>query len=141
MRLSNRPRVVCYFDGACPGNQFDKKGPMRAAYVIDDREFVLDVPDLETPEGPLRTNNIAEYHGLIFLLRHLDKLEVKDRIRRAYQIFGDSQLVIRQMNGRYRVTKPHLATLHAQAKRLAEALDVRFQEVPREKNRAGFLLE
>src|SRR3989442_3308805 len=31
--------------------------------------------DLRTPDGPMRSNNIAEYHGLIFLLRQLRDLD------------------------------------------------------------------
>lgn len=141
MRPSDPRRVKCFFDGACPGNQFERKGPMRAAYVIGEREFVLDVPDLQTPEGPLRSNNVAEYHGLLFLLRHLGQLEPKRDAKRAYLVCGDSELVIRQMRGEYRVRVIHLVPLHAEAARLATVLDVQFRAVPREKNRAGLLLE
>ena len=114
---------------------------MKAAYVIGEKEFVRDVPDLKTPDGPMRSSNIAEYHGLIFLLRHLRDLDREGGSRGAYVICGDSQLVIRQMLGKYRVLTPHLVPLHAEASRLSSALDVEFREVPREKNRAGFLLE
>jgi len=48
---------------------------MKAAFVIGDKEFIRDVLDLQTPDGPTRSNNIAEYHGLIFLLRHLRDLD------------------------------------------------------------------
>ena len=114
---------------------------MKAAFVIGDREFVRDVRDLQTPDGPMRSNNIAEYHGLIFLLQQLRDLDREHGSRGAYLICGDSQLVIRQMLGEYRVRTPHLVPLHAEALRLSSDLDVEFREVPREKNRAGFLLE
>lgn len=114
---------------------------MKAAYVIGDVEFVRDVPDLETPNGPMRTNNIAEYYGLIFLLRHLRDLDRQGPRGGAYLVFGDSQLVIRQMTGRYRVHKDHLRVLNAEARDLAAQLDVKLREVPREQNKAGFLLE
>jgi ribonuclease HI len=137
----DRLRVICYFDGACPGNQFEQRGPMKAAYVIGDLESVRDVPDLQTPSGPMRTNNIAEYYGLIFLLRHLGKVDGQGPKRGAYLVCGDSQLVIRQMTGRYRVRKDHLRALNSEARDLAAPLDVQFREVPREQNKAGFLLE
>ena len=137
----DKSRVICYFDGACPGNQFGQKGPMKAAYVIGDLEFVRDVPDLPTPNGPMRTNNIAEYSGVIFLLRHLCDMDRQSSRRSAYLVCGDSQLVIRQMTGRYRVRSDHLRALNSQARDLAAGLDIKFREVPREKNRAGFLLE
>ena len=134
-------RTDCFFDGACPGNQFEKKGPMRAAYVIGGQEYVRDVTDLDTANGRLRSNNIAEYHGLIFLLRRLRDIEAATGRRAAYVIYGDSQLVIRQMKGRYRVKADHLRALHSQAESLAAQLDVTFEEVPRGRNKAGFLLE
>ena len=139
MPSQREPRVTCFFDGACPGNQFGQKGPMKAGYVVGEKEFVLDVPDFQTPEGPMRSNNIAEYHGLIFLLRFL---RVRDqRSKGSYLICGDSELVIRQMRDEYRVRKRHLLALRAEAMHLAAGLDVEFRELPREKNRAGVLLE
>ena len=134
-------RILCYFDGACPGNQFEEKGPMRAAYVVEDQGFVRDVPDLMSPKGPLQSNNIAEYHGLIYLLRHLRDLDVRSKRNGTYLVCGDSQLVLRQMTGRYRVRSDHLRQLNAEAMRLAQGLSVAFREVPREQNKAGFLLE
>jgi ribonuclease HI len=139
--LRGGSRTICFFDGACPGNQFAQKGPMRAAFVVGEKESVRDVPDLQTPDGPMRSNNIAEYHGLILLLRHLRDLDRDRSSKGAYLICGDSQLVIRQMRREYRVRTAHLVPLHAEASRLSSELDVEFREVPREKNRAGFLLE
>src|SRR5207245_11535129 len=77
MSRGNDSRTVCYFDGSCPGNQFGGSGPMRAAFVVGDTKVVRPVPDLSTADGPLRTNNIAEYFGLIFLLRYLHALDRK----------------------------------------------------------------
>ena len=114
---------------------------MRAAYVVRDERFVREVPDLMSPKGPLRSNNVAEYHGLIYLLRHLRDLEVRSKRNGTYLVCGDSQLVLRQMTGRYRVRSDHLRRLNAEAMRLAQGLSVAFREVPREQNKAGFLLE
>lgn len=114
---------------------------MKAAFVIGKSESVRDVSDLQTPEGPIRSNNIAEYYGLLLLLRQLQDLDRQRGSKGAYLICGDSQLVIRQVRGKYRVRTPHLVPLHAEAERLSEGLDAEFREVPRENNRAGFLLE
>ena len=141
MPSSTASRISCFFDGACPRNQFGTKGPMRAAFVVGETSVVREVPDLSSSSGPVRSNNIAEYQGLIFLLRHLHELEGERRPRNAYLICGDSQLVIRQMRGEYRVTKPHLVPLHREASHLSSALDVEFEWVPREKNPAGLLLD
>jgi len=134
-------RVLCFFDGACPGNQFDQKGRMRAAFVVGHQSFVRDVQDLTSADGPLRSNNIAEYQGLIMLLEHLRKVDEERGAPGKYLLCGDSELVIRQMLGQYRVREPHLTALHARATRLALGLNVEFRCVPRESNRAGFLLE
>ncbi len=134
-------RILCYFDGACPGNQFVEKGAMKAAYIIEEREFLRDVPDLPTSRGPLRSNNIAEYHALLYLLEDLVNLESTSGRKSSYRICGDSQLVVRQMIGGYRVRQPHLVPLHAKAVGLVGRLDVEFQAIPREANRAGHLLE
>ena len=114
---------------------------MKAAFVVGDEKFVRDVPDLQTPDGPKRSNNIAEYHGLLFLLRHLRELDHHRGSKGAYLVCGDSELVVRQMRGDYRVRTPHLVPVHEEATRLHSDLDIEFREVRRERNRAGFLLE
>lgn len=131
--------IECFFDGACKGNQFAAKGPMWVAYVIGDEEHVHEIPDRPSRGGPLRTNNIAEYQALILLLRRLRELGRRSRNR--FEIAGDSQLVIYQMTGRYRVHDAKLLPLHDEAKQLAADLPVTFRWVPRERNRAGHLLE
>lgn len=133
--------VDCFFDGACKGNQFSRKGPMWVAYVIGDEDHVHEIPDLVTPQGVLRSNNIAEYRALILLLRRLEELVGSGATIGRCRVSGDSQLVVRQMEGRYRVREPHLVALHAEAWGLAAPLPVSFRWVPREKNRAGHLLE
>lgn len=114
---------------------------MKAAYVVGDRAVVRDVHDLQTPSGALRTNNIAEYQALILLLKDLLSREAETGPRKRYLVCGDSELVIRQLRGEYRVKQPHLQMLHAEAIRLSRGLDVEFRWIPRERNQAGFLLE
>jgi ribonuclease HI len=114
---------------------------MRAAFFVGDTGVVQEVPDLVTSAGRLRSNNIAEYQALILLLRHLLEREKNDGPRKRFLICGDSELVIRQMLGKYRVKKPHLVALHAEATQLSSRLDVEFSWVPRDRNLAGQLLE
>lgn len=135
-----RRTIECFFDGACKGNQFETKGPMWVAYVVGGEEHVREIPDLPSPRGPLRSNNIAEYEALILLLRRLRELRSRDP-RSTFVISGDSQLVVYQMQSRYRVRQPHLMALHEEAARLASALPVAFRWVPRNHNPAGKLLE
>ncbi len=139
--LKSRPQAVpCFFDGACRGNQFAAKGPMWVAYVVGEEEHAHEIPDLRTPRGPMRSNNIAEYTALILLLRRLRQVS-RSTTAGPSEIRGDSQLVIRQMEGRYRVREPHLVPLWEEARGLAADLPVAFRWVPRGENRAGHLLE
>lgn len=131
--------IPCFFDGACQGNQFAAKGPMWVAYVIGDEEHAHEIPDLPSSKGGLRTNNIAEYQALILLLRRLNALDRGGSHR--FTIHGDSQLVVYQMLGRYRVNDAKLLPLHQEAKRLSAGLSLTFRWVPRDRNRAGHLLE
>jgi len=113
---------------------------MWVAYVVGEEEHVREIPDLPTGRGPQRSNNIAEYQALILLLRRLHDLR-PGRGPGRFLVCGDSQLVVYQMLGRYRVRDAKLLPLHEEAKRLAADLPVTFRWVPREQNRAGHLLE
>src|SRR3954462_8915419 len=76
------------------------------------------------------TNNVAEYRALITALEEAKKLgATKIKIR------GDSELVVRQMTGVYRVKHPDLVPLHRQAKELlADFDDAKIEHNYREKN-------
>lgn len=77
------------------------------------------------------TNNVAEYQALLHALRY-----ALSRGARRVRVFSDSELVVRQVGGAYRVKHPGLAPLFHEA----QALRRRFEEalvshVPRERNR------
>lgn len=66
------------------------------------------------------TNNEAEYQGLILGLEH-----AADAGATSVTVHGDSQLVLRQLEGRYAVKASHLKVLFGRANRLLH----RFQDV------------
>jgi len=77
------------------------------------------------------TNNVAEYSALIEAL----KLAV-ERGADDVEIFADSELVVRQIEGRYRVKNPNLKPLFAEAIRLAGRFaKFRLVHVRRDKNK------
>lgn len=78
--------------------------------------------------GPT-TNNIAEYTGLIKLLEHILKM---NRHLESIMIMMDSQLVVYQINGSYRVKDVKLIPLHAKASALLSATNAKVMWVPRE---------
>jgi len=77
------------------------------------------------------TNNVAEYAALLVLaVRSLER-GATDLI-----IHSDSELLVKQMEGTYRVRNPKLQVLHAAARRLLARIPrVALRHVPREKNR------
>jgi ribonuclease HI len=96
---------------------------------------------LVAPDGEVRkqhqeflgqtTNNVAEYRGLLMALKLARSLGIK-RIK----VHSDSELLVRQINGSYRVKQPHLLTLWREAQQELqrfESFEVSY--VPREMNR------
>ncbi len=77
------------------------------------------------------TNNIAEYAALLALLEYVAPLKPA-----ALEILSDSELLVRQMEGRYRVKDSRLRVLHTAARRLVDAMqNVTLRHVRREENR------
>jgi ribonuclease HI len=79
----------------------------------------------------LTTNNVAEYSGLIAALKWAAANEVS-----SLHVRADSELLVKQMRGEYRVKSPALQPLHEQACALVRRIgDVTFQHVRREFNK------
>ena len=79
------------------------------------------------------TNNVAEYHGLLEALRL-----GAERGAEEVEIRADSELVVRQMEGRYRVRHASLVPLFDEARRRARSFrSFRIVHVPRADNRAA----
>ena len=79
------------------------------------------------------TNNVAEYYALIAALDYAAANGIK-RLR----VQSDSQLIVNQMKGLYKVKHPDLRPLHERARKMAASLEsFMIQYVPREQNRAA----
>jgi len=107
--------IDIFFDGASRGNG-KKTAVAGAGFEARDGGARVDAKSAPLDLGT--TNNQAEYHGLILGLRW-----AIDHGRRRVRMFGDSELVIRQMTGDYRVKNPGLRPLYATAKELASKID------------------
>lgn len=117
-------KATLYTDGGARGNP----GPAAAAYVLEGEDGAV----LEAQAEPIgiATNNVAEYRALINGLRRALALGVSELDVRA-----DSELVVRQMTGVYRVKNPVLRELSLEASELARRLGrVSFTAVPRARN-------
>ena len=77
------------------------------------------------------TNNYAEYTALIHALRLVSVFDLE-----ALRLFSDSELMVQQVKGNYRVKEPTLKSLHSQVTAMLAAYPKwRIDHVPREKNR------
>jgi ribonuclease HI len=121
------------FDGACeprnPGGI-----PTYGFVIYRDRRKAHEEAGLAaTPHSREATNNVAEYTGAI---RALEWLVAQGTTGESVVVQGDSELVIRQLNGEYKVKSPLLAPLHKKVLELAERFpSIEYRWVPREENR------
>lgn len=117
--------IVTYIDGGSRGNP----GPAGFGVRVETAEGEL-IEELRESIG-VATNNVAEYHGLLAALRY-----AIDHGEREVTVRSDSELLVKQMLGVYRVKHPGLQPLHAQARLLVARLGrVKFQHVRRELNK------
>jgi ribonuclease HI len=117
--------LTIHTDGAARGNP----GPAAFAYVIG-RDGAPPIEEC----GCLgrMTNNQAEYTALVRALEHAARLGTAQQVH----VFSDSELMVKQMRGEYRVKNEELRDLYEQARELAGRFAaVRFQHVRREQNR------
>lgn len=114
---------VLYIDGAAFGNP----GPsgIGVVLIIDGETVVTRSEDIG-----YGTNNRAEYTALLEGMRTARDRGITDLLVRS-----DSQLIVRQMQGEYKVKNKGLVPLRIEAERLARDFDrVRFEHIPRELN-------
>src|SRR5271157_5438360 len=117
--------LVAHIDGGARGNP----GPAGYGVMIDD-EAGRPVAELSEYLGK-QTNNFAEYSGLLAALTFALKHGYK-----ALKVFSDSELMVKQIKGQYKVKNPVLQELHGKATRMIRELDsFEIRHVLREKNR------
>src|SRR5438270_2156304 len=117
--------LVAHVDGGARGNP----GPAGYGVVIEDHAG-RKVEELNDYLG-LQTNNFAEYSGLIAALQYA----VRNNFR-ALRVLSDSELLVKQIKGQYKVRAVPLQELYAKAKALIRELEwFSIQHIPREKNR------
>jgi len=117
-------RAIIYTDGASKGNP----GPAGIGYVIRD----ADGKTLARRGLPIgrKTNNQAEYEAAIEALKHARKLGIRRVLLRS-----DSEFMVRQIRGVYRVKNPRMVPLHKKILSLVSRFEeFHCQAIPRERN-------
>jgi ribonuclease HI len=117
--------ITAYCDGGSRGNP----GPAGfGVYIQDERGAV--VAELSEYLGR-KTNNYAEYSGLLAALQF-----ALDKDYPRLKVISDSELMVKQLKGQYRVNSPELRPLYDEAKRrIAKLHAFQAQHVLREKNK------
>lgn len=117
--------ILAYIDGGARGNP----GPAGYGVRIESADGAL-LDELHGALG-IATNNVAEYNGLLAALQW-----AVDRGERRVHIRADSELLVKQMRGEYKVKHEGLKPLFLQACALIRRVgDVSFEHVRREFNK------
>jgi ribonuclease H / adenosylcobalamin/alpha-ribazole phosphatase len=113
-----------YTDGGARGNP----GPAAYGYVLEADDGTILEAHGETIG--VATNNVAEYSALLAGLAKALELGLDE-----VDVISDSELLVKQMNGEYRVKNPALIDLSLEAARLAREIgQVRYSAVRRTEN-------
>lgn len=117
--------LVFHIDGGARGNP----GPAGYGVLVQD-ETGRKVDELSVFLG-VQTNNFAEYSGLVAALEYAIEHGV-----RAVKIYSDSELLVKQIKGEYKVKSPALLEIYREAKDLIRKLNsFQIRHVMREQNR------
>jgi probable phosphoglycerate mutase len=104
--------LVAYIDGGSRGNP----GPAAYGVYLQDANGKC-IDELCEFLG-VKTNNVAEYSALLAALRYAIEKDFCD-----VQVVSDSELLVKQMQGKYRVQSPDLRPLYEEARRMVAKLD------------------
>lgn len=118
-------KLVIYTDGGARGNP----GPAAIGVVFPDKHYGEQIGKA--------TNNVAEYTAVVFALKKAKALLGGDAAEKTdVEIRSDSELVVNQLNGAYKVKEEDLKMLFIDVWNLKQEFkSVSFVHVPREKNK------
>ena len=123
-KKSKITKLIAFTDGASRGNPGKSAC---AAILFDENEEEL---IRRSKRLGIATNNVAEYEGVLLALDLAETLGASD-----VEIRLDSELVVRQLNGQYKVKHPTLKPLFERTRDMMAAFDrVTVSHVPREEN-------
>ena len=117
-------KATLYTDGGSRGNP----GPAAYAYVLEGEDGT--VFDARGEAIGVATNNVAEYRALVEGLGAAERSGIDD-----LEVVSDSELLVKQMRGEYKVKNAALRELSLEAARIGRRIGtVRYRSVRREQN-------
>ncbi|MFH1423698.1 MAG: ribonuclease HI family protein [Candidatus Nealsonbacteria bacterium] len=128
---AKRDKILICTDGGSRGNP----GPSAFGVVICDETGKV-LKEYGETIG-VRTNNEAEYEAVVFALKKVKALYGKDVLKNSeVEVRSDSELLVKQMNGEYKIMEPKIQELFLKVWNLkTEFKKLKFVAVGREKNR------
>lgn len=124
-------KLIIYTDGGSRGNP----GPsaIGAAFVSFNDGAAARTYGERIPDG---TNNEAEYKAVIFALKKAKQLYGKEKAKQMdVEVRADSELLVRQLNGAYKLSQKHIQELFIEVWNLkTDFKKVDFTHIPREQN-------
>jgi len=107
-KLRDYEKITLNVDGGCePKNP---GGTATGGWVLQDDktgDTLAEQGEVVRQAGPLSTNNVGEYGSLCLALKFLDEQGWRGELT----VKADSKLLVEQVNGRWKVKAPHLATM------------------------------
>lgn len=118
-------KIIAYTDGGSRGNP----GPAAVGFVIGNRKYGHKIGDA--------TNNVAEYKAVIFALKKLKALITKKEAKNTeIEIRMDSELLVKQLNGKYKIKDADLQPLFIEVwNSKMDFKKVDFTHISREENK------
>jgi ribonuclease HI len=125
-------KIIIYTDGGCRGNP----GPSAVGAVFCNEKGEVIKKYSEILEGEA-TNNEAEYQAVIFAIKKLKAVFGKKlAFQSEIEIRADSELLVKQLNGRYKILEPRIQSLFLTIWNLKlDFQKIRFKLIPRNQNK------
>ena len=125
-------KIIIYTDGASRGNP----GPGSVGVVFCNEKGEI-IKTYSSYLGERVTNNEAEYQAVIHALKKFIALFGKQLAKKSeVEIKVDSELLVKQLGGEYKISNPRIQELFIQLWNLkTEFGKINFKQVPREKNK------
>ncbi len=125
-------KIIIYIDGASRGNPGES-----SAGVVFCNEKKQVIKKYSEYLGSKFTNNEAEYLALVFALKKFKAVFGKELAKNSeIEVRSDSELLVKQLNAKYKVLKPEIQKLFLEVWNLKfDFGSVKFKKVPREKNK------